>query len=172
MKIFLKAKTNNINYALLAIKLLVVIMFVGNLIAGIIKIQFYFKVTGNYDGINSLFDSYLLYSFFRQMIFLSIPMIGIFLKNKVGWVFIISYFYFLLTNILFSIGLFDYKINNEIIITFAVSITLLSLVLILLNKKRIYLSAYKIMPSTLIAYNIAGCIIGVSMTIYLAYARG
>lgn len=72
---------------------------------------------------------------------------------------------------LFSISVFDYKIDNEIIIVFAIGIALLSLILFILNKKKVYEVTYKIIPSALLSYNIVGFIIGVSITLLLAYTR-
>lgn len=144
---------------------MIVIFFILNLIRAIAKTQGYFYATGNHHDIFS-FSSY-----FRSTIFLLIPMIGLFLKNKVGWVFITSYFYFILTNILFSYSLFDHNDHYASILPVILITGLISLIIVAMNKKKISLTIYNIQRSVLILYNIATFIIGVSITIWLAYAK-
>ncbi len=168
----MKETNTKTNYILLIIKSVVIILFAINLITSILKLQHYINATGNLKAILDQFESeYTLISIFLPTLLALIPMVGIFLKNKIGWLFINSYFYFLLTNLLFSLGKLDYKIDNSIIITAIIGISLTTSVLIAMNKNKISHLKYKIYPSVLILYNILAFIIGVSITIFLVYYR-
>ena len=145
----MKAKKTTVNYPLIIIQVLVILIFFANLITGVIKLHRYLNHSELLLNINTVS---VLTSVFLPSILAFIPLMGIFLKSKYGWTLIISYFYFLLTNMLFSIAL-------------------LLLIVFALNKKKIYEATYKIIPSTLLFYNIVGFIIGVSITLFLAYTR-
>ncbi len=159
----------NTNYALLAIQLLIIILLITFLIIGIINLQDYFDFTGDYHGISSIYDTSISHGYFRPALILLIPTIGIFIKKKVGWILITSYFYFVLTNILFSFILHDDYNDYIIILSVMGIITLIVFIVIIMNTKKISLTKYNIQRSVLILYNIAAFIIGVAITIYLAF---
>ncbi|MFC4632527.1 hypothetical protein ACFO3O_01310 [Dokdonia ponticola] len=170
----MKIIAKHINYFLLVTKLLIFTLFVYNLIAAIIETQKYIYVFGNNNGITSLFDILINKPYFQPAVFLLIPTIGVFLKNKVGWIFFISYFYFLLNVIVSSIPYFykylDYRNDYQVILTLIIATGLILIALIKMNKKNIYLTKYNIQQNQdlLVVYNTIAYMIGAFMTSFLA----
>lgn len=156
--------------SILIIKSVIVVFFIGNLSAGIIKTNSYFETIGDYNGLQSIFDPFVLKLFFRQMVFLVIPMIGLLLKNKLGWIMISSYFYFLLFNILFSFEHFDMT-DYRFILFIILCLGFLFFMIFLLNKRTVSFDVYKIDLIKRLAYNIIPFMIGYGMAIYLLISR-
>lgn len=143
------------------------------LVRGIIQIQDYYEYSGTLFRVISLSDIRINTSYLRPAIFLLIPTIGIFLQKKIGWVLMISYFYFLLTNILYPFTMDYDKMNDYRMMLFYILISgVVALLVIIMNKKSIHVTKYDIQREKLILYNIIAFTIGISLTIYLTYARG
>ena len=109
-------------------------------------------------------------SYFRPAIILLIPLLGIFINNKIGWVLIQSYFYFLISNLAFSAKYID-STDNTLILINIVGFLLLLLIIILMNKKRISDMIYGIGKTELISKNIIASFIGIGITIILALIK-
>lgn len=134
----------------------------------IIRVQNYYYYSGDPFRISSLFNVLINRLYILPAAFLLIPTIGVFLKRKIGWILMISYFYFLITNILYNFST-DYINDYWDIIFESVISGLVALLLVVMNKKSIYSSKYNIQREKLIIYNIIAFTIGVSMNMYLAY---
>lgn len=166
----MKIIRGNTNYALLVIQLLIIGFFITSCVFGYVNTRNYFDLTEGYDGISSIYNSILYHAYFRSSAILLIPIIGIFLKKKIGWVFFTSYFYFLLTNIIYPFISEDYNDYNYTLAV-VIALAIVSLIIFIMNKKKTSLDTYKILPNVLIPYNILAFIIGVSITILLAYLK-
>ena len=94
------------NYLLVLIKLLIVSLFVISLISGFIKTSSYLNLTGDESGFLKVLNPNEN-SFFRPAIILLIPLGGIFINKRIGWILIQSYFYFLITRLAFTSNYLD-----------------------------------------------------------------
>jgi hypothetical protein len=94
-------------------------------------------------------------------------MTGIFINRKVGWILIVSYFYFVFTRAIYSTinTLYDDSFG---IIYFIVAIVLFIPFIIFLNLSKISNNVYGIEKSELINYNIIATIVGISITLIIA----
>ena len=163
-------KTTTANYILLIIKSLIVFLFVYFLYRGISSIIEHFELTGDYNGISSVFYLITRFSYLHASIFLLIPMAGIFLKKKVGWALMTSYFYFVLTNAIFYF-ISDISTDFNYMLATFIIVSVIALIVIAMNKKEISHQKYQILPNTLLLHNIVAFVIGVCMTIFLVYFR-
>ncbi|MFC4632526.1 hypothetical protein ACFO3O_01305 [Dokdonia ponticola] len=167
----MKTIAPNTNYYLLSIKILIFFLFILFIVQGISRLQDYYEYSGIPITMTSLIDIVTSKSYFRPALLLVIPTIGIFLQEKIGWVFMVSYFYFLLTNALYPFTK-EYVNDYRMILFYILISGLVMLLLVGMNKKSIHLTKYHIQRENLMLSNIIAFVIGVSMTIYLAYARG
>lgn len=161
----------NTNYALLVIQVIIIGFFIASCVLGYVNTRDYFNLTEGYDGFSSIYNSIIYHAYFRSSAILLIPIIGIFLKKKIGWVFFTSYFYFLFTNIIYPYISGDYSDYNYTLAVI-IALAIVSLFIFIMNKKKTSLDTYKILPSVLIPYNILAFIIGVSITFFLVYLKG
>lgn len=159
------------NYTLAIIKLLFFLGFIASLIYVKISTSIYinFVLETEYS-----FQSYLRVfketSYFKPTIILLIPLTGLFINNKIGWILIQSYFYFLISNVVFQIIYIDTNDLIQITISF-IAFLLSLLIILLLNKKKISYNTYNISKRKLIRYNIIASIIGMLITIILAVQK-
>ncbi|MFD0976766.1 hypothetical protein [Salinimicrobium gaetbulicola] len=159
------------NYLILIIKLTILSLFVFSLVLGKIETSNHLKFvaeTGN--GFQNFLNVLKETSYFRPAIILLIPLLGIFINNKIGWVLIQSYFYFLISNLAFSAKYID-STDNTLILINIVGFLLLFLIIILMNKKRISDMIYGIGKTELISKNIIASFIGIGITIILALIK-
>lgn len=165
----MKLASENIkkNYPILIIKFAILTVFVIVIIRAYIKTSLYWEdniETG--FGIQSLLKIIKNTSFYRPAIILFIPLVGIFIDKKNGWVLIQSYFYFLISNLIFSAKYIDLTDNTLILINI-IGFLLLLLIIILMNKNKIRNLIYGIEKSELISKNVIASVIGMSITIIL-----
>ncbi|MEP0264146.1 hypothetical protein [Dokdonia sp.] len=164
----MKIISRDTNYTLLIIQLVIITLFIISVVFGFINTRDYLNLTENYNRITPLFEIIISTPFFKSIIFLLIPTIGIFLRNKIGWILMTSFFYFLFTYFLFSFIAFDHIQLPDVLI-FTVIIVCIGLIIIAMNTKNISLIKYNIQRRLIISYNIVAYIIGVAITIYIAY---
>lgn len=157
---------------ILLIKLLIVSFFILSLKFGIQRITDYYFAFTNYN--NSRFTEYLNISinesFLRPAIFLLIPLIGIFINKKAGWILIQSYFYYLISNLSFTAKFVDLT-DKTLILTNIIGFSLLLLIILTMNKHKISNQTYGIAKTELISKNIIASIIGISIAIISAVIK-
>lgn len=161
------------NYLLLIIKLLIVILFAAilynkiNRIYDIWHLDFYWitefkEMIANGQFINSIKSQ------FRPVLILLIPFIGIFINKKIGWILIISYFYYILSTIAI-IFKFEYLNNKPDVFQFITITSIILLIIVTMNNRKISNLTYGIAKSELIAKNIIASVIGMGLTILMVY---
>lgn len=156
------------NYLILIIKLSIICLFIYSLIYGISNIIDHYYTLGdrNEDKLTEYFQIATNNYYLRPSLILLIPIIGIFTNKKIGWILIQSYFYFLISNLVFPVTLNDLTEKN-IIAVYVFGFIFLLLIIILMNKKKISRDVYGVEKSGLIKQNIVASIIGISITIIL-----
>ncbi len=160
------------HYLILIIKLSILSLFIFSLVRGEIETSVYWNfVTETGSGFENYLNVLKETSFYRPTIILLIPLVGIFINKKIGWILIQSYFYFLISNLAFSAKFID-LIDNTLILINIVGFLLLLLIIILMNKKKISNLIYGIGKTELISKNIIASAIGMSITIILALIKG
>ncbi len=143
-------------------------MFIMVTIRGIKETHFYWDMNGDKEnGYLSFLEIGFLNSYFRPILIMLLPMTGIFINRKVGWILIVSYFYFVFTRAIYSTinTLYDDSFG---IIYFIVAIVLFIPFIIFLNLSKISNNVYGIEKSELINYNIIATIVGISITLIIA----
>lgn len=159
------------NYLILIIKLSVLCIFGIALTRAIILTSLYWQ-----NNIETGFEFQNLIklvnrtSYYIPATILLIPMTGIFINKKIGWILIQSYFYYLITNLTYSTKYIDLTDNTLILIN-TIGLVLLLLIIILINKKKISNLIYGIEKTELISKNVIASIIGISLTIVLALIK-
>ncbi len=161
------------NYLILIIKLSILCLFIYSLISGISNIIEHFNAVIDYTA--NRFEEYFYIAtsnyYLRPSLILLIPIVGIFTNKKIGWILIQSYFYFLITNLVFPATKIDLT-DNTLIILNIIGFLLIILIIILMNKKKISNLVYGIKKAELINKNIIASVIGISITIILVMIKG
>ncbi|MBB5270000.1 hypothetical protein HNQ90_003601 [Algibacter amylolyticus] len=159
------------NYLILIIKLSILSLFIISIVRGKVETSIYWNyVAETGSGFQNYLNVLKETSFFRPAIILLIPLIGIFINKKIGWILIQSYFYFLISNLAFSAKFIDLTDQTLILIN-VVGFLLLLLIIVLMNKKKIRNLIYGIEKTELISKNVIASIIGMSITIILALIK-
>ena len=166
----MKITPRNTHYILLMIQLVIITLFITSVVFGFINTRDYLNLTENYNRITPLSEIIISIPFLRSIIFLLIPTIGVFLRNRIGWVLMTSFFYFLFTYFLFSFITLDNTQFTDYLIGICI-ITFIAFIIVAMNTKKISLTKYNIQRRVLILYNIVAYIIGVVITIFLVYAK-
>ena len=154
---------------LLAIKSLVLVLFIIMLIHSCYGIQNDYWLANNYDGsfnFELLIDRMIFRAYVLPILIILLPVIGIFIKNKAGWVLLTSYFYFLVFN-----GAFRLKMGELMPSIFFVLLGILlflAAIIFLMNLKTIRNDIYKISKSQQIMHNIFATIVGIIITLGVA----
>ena len=158
---------------LLLVKLLIICLLIFSLIYGISNIKEHYFITGDWDNnkLNEYYKITLNNSYLRPSIILLIPIIGIFINRKIGWILIQSYFYFLISNLIFTLKYKDFT-NITFAIFYLTSLSLILLIILIMNKEKISKFIYGIEKSKLIINNIIAFTIGTLITILLAMIKG
>ncbi|MFD2917143.1 hypothetical protein [Psychroserpens luteus] len=165
------AKNIKNNYQIFIIKLTILSLFIFSLVRGKIETSIYWNfVAETGSGFQNYLNVLKGTSFYRPAIILLIPLIGIFINKKIGWILIQSYFYFLISNLAFSAKYIDLN-DNALILINIIGFLLLLLIIILMNKKKIRNLIYGIEKTELISKNVIASIVGMSITIILAMIK-
>lgn len=161
------------NYLILIIKISIICLFIFSLIYGVSGTINHFNSVRDYttNGFNKYFQIATNNYYLRPTSILLIPTIGTFINKKIGWILIQSYFYFLISNLVFpaiEIGLID----STLVFINVIGFIFLLLIIILMNKMKISNHNYGIEKKELINKNIIASVIGISITIILAMIKG
>ena len=158
-------------YLILIIKFSIISIFVITVTRAIILTSMFWEV--NIESgfkLESILKIIERTSYYVPSLILIIPLVGVFLNKKIGWVLIQSYFYFLITNLTFRMKYFDFNDKTKILLNF-VGFLLLMLIIILMNKNKISDQVYGIRKVELIKKNIIASVIGIMITITLALSK-
>jgi len=148
------------NYQINIIRGLILLLFINVLIRGVLRLQDYYLMAGPQDFTlsNPTFPKMLI-EIFKPTFYALIPIIGVFLKRKIGWSLLASYFYFLTVMLAFRLPYEDFTDTAILII----SLIFLAIVLFLigvLNIHKIRGNIYGIPKDQFIIYNIIAFVIG------------
>ena len=158
-------------YLILIIKFSIISIFVITVTRAIILTSMFWEI--NIESgfkLESLVKIIERTSYYIPSLILLIPLVGVFLNKKIGWILIQSYFYFLITNLTFRMKYFDFNDKTKILLNF-VGFLLLMLIIILMNKNKISDKVYGIRKVELIKKNIIASVIGLMITITLALSK-
>lgn len=158
-------------YLILIIKFSIISIFVITVTRAIILTSMFWEV--NIESgfkLESILKIIERTSYYVPSLILIIPLVGVFLNKKIGWILIQSYFYFLITNLTFRMKYFDFNDKTKILLNF-VGFLLLILIIILMNKNKISDKVYGIRKVELIKKNIIASVIGIMITITLALSK-
>lgn len=170
---FMMAKMEYIkrHFLVLIVKLFFVSLFILSIIKATIMSSFYWTTAGvNRDDLASYQYFLKEFSIYRPAVVLLIPVIGVFINRKIGWILMQSYFYFLLSNLIYSIKYADF--SDKVFI--AINIFILSLVLLgilLMNSNTISSVFYGFRKREIVDKNIISSIIGICITLILAMVK-
>jgi len=114
---------------------------------------------GDYD-LDTLSNIKIVAKIFRMPLFLVLSLIGIFIKNKIGWVLVTLYFYFLSVN--FCIELYESipEFDTDYLLVFIPMLILPVFLLYQLNKKVVYFDHFKVEKNKLVLFNVIAFGIG------------
>ena len=169
----MKNATENMkkNFLILIIKFSIISIFVITVTRAIILTSMFWEI--NIESgfkLESLVKIIERTSYYIPSLILIIPLVGVFLNKKIGWILIQSYFYFLITNLTFRIKYFDFNDKTKILLNF-VGFLLIMFIIILMNKNKISDQVYGIRKVELIKKNIIASVIGIMITITLALSK-
>lgn len=154
---------------LLAIKSLMVILFILLLIRSFYGIQKDYWLANNYDGafeLKSLTDRMIFKSYVLPNLIILFPLIGIFISNRIGWVLMTSYFYFLVFNGTFYMRMEE--LMQPVFWVLIATILFFAGIIFLMNLTTIRSDIYKISKSQQIMHNIFATIVGIIFTLAVA----
>ncbi len=155
----------------MTVKLLILCLFIFRLIQGNIETSIYWNfVAETGSGLKNYINVLKETSFYKPAIILLIPLIGIFINKKIGWILIQAYFYFLISNLIFSAEISDLTDSMQFTALLVIFLIIVFFI-ILMSLKKIANQVYGITKSKLIIYNIIASIFGMSMTIILALIK-
>jgi hypothetical protein len=116
----------------------------------------------------SLLHTLTNHSLFRGSLILIPPLIGVFLKNKFGWVLITGYVYFFLGSTILQVSFQEY-LDFEFILLVIVLISILMSFLLILNFKKSSIQYYKVGKEKLLGYNVISFVCGFVTAFTLVY---
>lgn len=105
-------------------------------------------------------------TYYRPTLIFAIPLIGVFINKKIGWILITSFFYYFLFGIIFYAS-FEKFIDKNNVINFAVFTLTVFLLLGIMNIKKVRKLTYGISKTEMIGKNIVASIVGISLTIVI-----
>lgn len=156
------------NWVLVIIKLLLVSIFIVFLTIGILKIIEHYKFAFG-ESETKLADYFYItttFSYLKPAVVLLIPILGIFIKRKTGWILIQSYFYFWISNLIFM-STQEGSPKNDFILFSVLAFLLTVFIIKLMNNKKISNLTYGIEKTELIYMNILASAIGMLLTIII-----
>lgn len=136
---------------------MIFVFLAASIVQAVIRLSDILEATGD----DFSFSSNYFKSSFRPIIFLIFPTIGIFVRNKIGWVFITQYLYFLICNMLIT------SYNYENLTVILIPVLLIFLCLFIINKQKVSFNYYKTKKENLIRFNLISFVIGFCISILL-----
>ena len=151
------------HFLLLCIKIILLSIFIYCIVRGINNFLFYSEINISY----SLWDSFFSPFLFLPATSLLIPIIGILINKKIGWVFIQSYFYLLFINLTFPSPYYSFSKNSILrALTLLIVIIFILTVILMMNTSKISYSTYGILKRNLLYYNIIAFTLGMLISIF------
>lgn len=131
------------------------------------RLYSYYEFSGN-DTIWIIgFNWPTFFSYFSAVLLVSLPMLGVFYKQKFAWTLIASYFYFLLINVgFYSLSDWDTELFWQLLI-FPFFVLIFSFMIFLVNRREVY-KYYQISRSQLLSMNIVAFTMGMLLAILIA----
>jgi len=120
---------------------------------------YYITNIKEYD-LDATISSLTLCHDYRVSLFIFIPIVGIFIKNKLGWVFITSYIYFIQINFVSQ----NYM-DNILLLCFSTIILLA--ILLIINTKTSILTYYKVTSKNNVVINTIALLLGATLSYLL-----
>ena len=153
------------HYLFLAIKLIIIGLFITTVVRCYNKVYLYSIVNlSPNSGFLDYLKTIIKTSYFRPILVFSIPFIGIFINKKIGWILITSFFYFILSNIIFNV-IFEKFIDATDLFTFIFFTTITLLFIGIMNITKVSYLRYKIAKTNLISNNIIASVTRMLITI-------
>lgn len=118
----------------------------------------YFELTGNSNSIIDYLKIIFTTSTFRTSYLMLIPLIGVFLKTKMGWVLMLSFYYLLISLFIYFFIDADPETDGSILIVFFIVILPIIFIGVMNNKDNTEV-VYHIKINELIRMNLASFII-------------
>jgi len=119
-----------------------------------------------YDIIKVVFSGAHL----RVSLILLIPVLGVFINKKIGWILITSYFYFIISNLILP---FDYNtlLDSKLLTINIIALSILIFIITLMNRKKTYNLTYNIAKNDLPILNLISSVIGIAITLILVFLK-
>ena len=128
----------------------------------------YFELTGNSNSIVDYLKIVFTTSTLRTSFLMLIPLIGVFLKTKMGWVLMLSFYYFLIS--LFIYFVIDAELERDGSIVIAFLFVILPMIFIgVMNNKDNTKVVYHIKSNELIKMNLASFIIALIQIVMISF---
>ncbi|WP_299123905.1 hypothetical protein [uncultured Winogradskyella sp.] len=135
------------------IKIPVIIIAILIFIRDYNSLKDYFELTGNNNSLTDCLQVIFTTSIFRTSFLMLIPLIGIFLKSKIGWLLILSFYYLFLITILYTGFETEFERDGTIVILFFIFILPIVFIGVMNNEDNT--NVYDINRSELLKMNIA-----------------
>ncbi|APQ18954.1 hypothetical protein A9200_05055 [Maribacter hydrothermalis] len=107
---------------------------------------------------------------FTPSLIILLPIIGIFINKKIGWILITSFFYMIIIALIFPLTKDD-SLDISDYLTMGLFIGLIIFIITVMNMKKISEVTYGFTKSQLITKNIIASIIGMTLTIVIIYIK-
>ena len=125
---------------------------------------------GNDYSFKSIFHTLTNHSSFRYYLFFVTPLIGVFLKNNIGWILITSYMYFLIAGCILQLFFEEFlDISLLFFIIFWISGLVALILILILNLKNSSIQYYRIIKQKLLGYNVISFVSGFVIAFALVY---
>ncbi|MFG6685851.1 hypothetical protein ACGK9U_04655 [Mariniflexile sp. HNIBRBA6329] len=129
-----------------------------------------FLKLGGFDGYDYYGTVYLILraKLLFAVMLVTFPLIGVFSKNKYGWIFISFYFYFTILNVIFEFCREGFD-DLESVLLRILFISILGVLEIIMNTKKISFFYYKIEKNKLLELNIISFTIGTCTSLFFSF---
>lgn len=143
------------------IRILIVLLFIAALSCNVYQTfdVFYFF------GERLTFDNFYLK--YRLSLFLLFPFIGVFLKNRIGWICITHYFYFVFFNMLIFIKSNKSELQDLEFVFFIFGVVLILSCFVIIMNKKVITDYYKIPKKDILPNNIFASVMAFSVALIL-----
>ena len=142
-------------------------MFIMNSIRGFKQTYLLWDASGEkYKGNISFFEFGYMFSQFRPILIGFIPLIGVFINRKIGWILIMSYFYFVVFRAIYS-TIYSLYEESFTLIYLALALLIFIPFILILNIVKISDGIYGIKKSDLIKNNIIATLVGLTITLII-----
>tara|TARA_R110002049_G_C8924199_1_gene543561 strand:- start:206 stop:628 length:423 start_codon:yes stop_codon:yes gene_type:complete len=138
-----------------------------NSVRGFNEAYFHWDMSGEkYNRNLSFFEFGYMFSHFRPILILLLPLVGIFINRKIGWILIMSYFYFVVFRAIYATV---YALYEESFTLIYLTVALLIFIpfILIMNLVKISNEIYGIQKSDLIKNNIIATIVGLIITLII-----